>query len=264
VKYLPTPIRQTRSSRRFTLERLECSLILTYGVTNVFLEHLSGWGKAWTAQDLEHVAISVLFIGGGLVSCPHWLGGVFRNILTSVQCGLMIEYHGYGKLTRHEPNAPDASYPTAEKQPSTSAISINPINPLIIFLLGKILAGHGQDTGQSTMMHSWVGNLLAGAAAARILTYLLMYLAPPSSNASARAPSESVTSFCLMTAGLLLMASNSDTVDAMIRYKVNAMMVATMAMSTTAASMAWFMALFAMGQWARGTKARSRADVGVQ
>jgi hypothetical protein len=227
------------------MERLECSLILLYGISNVFLEHLSGWGKAWTAQDLEHVAISVLFIGGGL-------------------CGLMIEYQGYGKLTRQEPNEPHASYPAAEKQISTTAISINPINPLIIFLLGKILAGHGQDTGQSTMMHSWVGNLLAGAAAARILTYLLMYLAPSSSNSSARAPSESVTSFCLMTAGLMLMASNSDTVDAMIRYKVNAMMVATMAMSTTAASMAWFMALFAVGQWARRTSGRSRSGAGVQ
>jgi hypothetical protein len=49
------------------MEGLECSLIFIYGITNVFLEHLSGWGDAWTAQDLEHVAISLLFIGGGLV-----------------------------------------------------------------------------------------------------------------------------------------------------------------------------------------------------
>ena len=49
------------------MEGLECLLIFIYGITNVFLEHLSGWGEAWTAQDLEHVAISLLFIGGGLV-----------------------------------------------------------------------------------------------------------------------------------------------------------------------------------------------------
>lgn len=34
----------------------------------MFLEHLSAWGEAWIAQDFEHVAISLLFIGGGLVS----------------------------------------------------------------------------------------------------------------------------------------------------------------------------------------------------
>jgi hypothetical protein len=35
---------------------------------NVFMEHLAAWGDAWTAQDLEHVSISVMFFGGGLVS----------------------------------------------------------------------------------------------------------------------------------------------------------------------------------------------------
>lgn len=59
------------------MERLESSLIFFYGITNVFLEHLSAWGGAWTAQDFEHVAISVLFISGGLVSLsPLSLRGV--------------------------------------------------------------------------------------------------------------------------------------------------------------------------------------------
>ena len=48
-------------------EFVESFVIFLYGVTNVFLEHLSGWGGEWTARDLEHVSISVLFFGGGLV-----------------------------------------------------------------------------------------------------------------------------------------------------------------------------------------------------
>lgn len=53
-------------------EFVESSVIFAYGVTNVFLEHLSGWGGAWTASDLEHVSIAVMFFGGGLVSVlPH-------------------------------------------------------------------------------------------------------------------------------------------------------------------------------------------------
>jgi hypothetical protein len=55
-------------SRAVTGEFVESALIFTYGSTNVFLEHLGGWVKAWTAQDLEHVSISVMFFGAGLVS----------------------------------------------------------------------------------------------------------------------------------------------------------------------------------------------------
>jgi hypothetical protein len=49
-------------------EFVESFVIWLYGCTNVFLEHLAAWGDAWTAQDLEHVSISVMFFGGGLVS----------------------------------------------------------------------------------------------------------------------------------------------------------------------------------------------------
>lgn len=49
-------------------EFTESFVIFLYGASNVFLEHLAAWGEAWTAQDLEHVSISVMFFGGGLVS----------------------------------------------------------------------------------------------------------------------------------------------------------------------------------------------------
>ena len=48
-------------------EFVESFVIWLYGTTNVFLEHLAAWGGAWTAQDLEHVSISIMFFGGGLV-----------------------------------------------------------------------------------------------------------------------------------------------------------------------------------------------------
>lgn len=49
-------------------EFVESALILFYGSTNIFMEHFSSWGGGWSAQDLEHVSITILFIGGGLVS----------------------------------------------------------------------------------------------------------------------------------------------------------------------------------------------------
>jgi hypothetical protein len=60
--------RQVGQKWRPSAEFVESALIFTYGSTNIFLEHLGGWGGAWTATDMEHISITVLFIGGGLVS----------------------------------------------------------------------------------------------------------------------------------------------------------------------------------------------------
>jgi hypothetical protein len=49
-------------------EMVESFFIFLYGFTNVWMEHMAAWGDAWTAQDLEHVSISIMFLGGGLVS----------------------------------------------------------------------------------------------------------------------------------------------------------------------------------------------------
>ena len=51
-----------------TAEFTESFLIFLYGSTNVFLEHLAAWGETWAPRDLEHVSISIMFFGGGLVS----------------------------------------------------------------------------------------------------------------------------------------------------------------------------------------------------
>jgi hypothetical protein len=36
------------------------------------MEHLNAWGSEWSPQDLEHLAITFLFIGGGLVGQSLW------------------------------------------------------------------------------------------------------------------------------------------------------------------------------------------------
>ena len=54
-------------------EFVESFVIFLYGITNVFLEHLSSWGGAWSATDLEHVSISVMFFGGGLVRLKSFM-----------------------------------------------------------------------------------------------------------------------------------------------------------------------------------------------
>lgn len=55
------------SKRTPSAEFVESFLIFLYGATNIFLEHLAAWGKEWSAVDLEHISLTVLFIGGGVV-----------------------------------------------------------------------------------------------------------------------------------------------------------------------------------------------------
>jgi hypothetical protein len=48
-------------------EFVESAVICLYGASNFFLEHLSNPRGAWSSSDLEHVSITVMFFGGGLV-----------------------------------------------------------------------------------------------------------------------------------------------------------------------------------------------------
>ncbi|RFU33044.1 hypothetical protein B7463_g3278, partial [Scytalidium lignicola] len=207
-----------REHNPLSMETIECSLIFLYGITNVFLEHLTAWGQAWSPMDLEHVGVSLLFIGGGL-------------------CGLMVESKALRGTEAHDMhlNNDGVSKPTHVR----SRIRINPIPAMIIFLLGLIISGHHQTSKESTMMHNQVGNFLAGASGARCITYLFLHISPPISVSPSRPPSELVCSFCLMCGGVILMASNKDTVQAMIDNHIPAMFVATVTMGTTAIIMAW-------------------------
>lgn len=66
----PESVVSSRKARVPSAEFVESFVIFLYGSTNVFLEHLAAWGAAWSAQDLEHVSITIMFFGGGLVSFP--------------------------------------------------------------------------------------------------------------------------------------------------------------------------------------------------
>ena len=70
----PAAVVGRRKASAPTMEFVESFLIFLYGATNVFLEHLGSTDGIWSAQDLEHVSISVMFFGSGLVSWPDLLG----------------------------------------------------------------------------------------------------------------------------------------------------------------------------------------------
>ncbi|KAL4990342.1 hypothetical protein BDW68DRAFT_154554 [Aspergillus falconensis] len=217
-------------------EFTESAVIFSYGVSNIFLEHLGGWGKAWTATDLEHVSIAVLFFGGGL-------------------CGMLFESKRVKSWLNNTilraPSHPEArDTADAWNAPDTQEVSLNPMPALIILLLGMMMGGHHQTSMVSSMVHKSWGNMLIGFALARGVTYVLMYLKPPTSYLPSRPPTEIVASFCLVSGGLIFMLSTRNVVEALEYYELDAMFATSIALGLTAFIMAWEIVLIAIKAWA--------------
>ncbi|RDW67894.1 integral membrane protein-3 [Coleophoma cylindrospora] len=236
---------KAQKANRPSAEFVESFLIFFYGSTNVFLEHLAAWGKEWSPQDLEHLSITIMFIGGGL-------------------CGMLIESHGIRDLL----NATVSQSPSPAhlqfsednavlEQPKSYRVSMNPLPALIVLLLGLMMSSHHQHSMISTMVHKQWGNLLVGAAFARALTYVIFYLAPPTSIFPGRPPSELITAFCLMAGGTIFMTSAKDTVSIIETNNLDAMFIFTVTMGVITFLMAWIVLVIAIKGWAVRKERRS-------
>ena len=232
----PVGIISPRKARIPSAEFVESFVIFLYGASNMWLEHLAAWGQAWSAQDFEHVSISIMFFGGGL-------------------CGMLVEskrIRNFLNTTVLSFAAPQGSQSTVEHlgPPKTYSFSMNPFPGLIILLLGLMMSSHHQASMVATMVHKQWGTLFVGFALARAVTYILIYLSPPSSYLPSRPPSELISSFCLISGGLIFMASNKDTVAAMEHYNLHAMFPFTVTMGFTSFLMAWVIIVLAIKGWA--------------
>lgn len=235
----PKEVVGRRKASMPSAEFTESFVIWLYGVTNVFLEHLAAWGSEWTAQDLEHVSISIMFFGGGL------LGMIvestkMRDLLNSA-------------VISSQSNAHDEGW----QPPRQYRFSMNPLPALIIMLLGKMMSSHHQDSMVSTMIHGQWGSMFMGFALARGLTYITLYISPPSSFLPSRPPTEIITSFCLISGGITFMLSNKDTVAVLEGYNLDAMFTFTVTMGLTALLMAWTTVLIAIKGWASRNESRN-------
>lgn len=236
------PSRDVVGRRKASLpsaEFTESFVIWLYGCTNVFLEHLAAWGDEWTAQDLEHVSISVLFFGGGLL-------------------GMIIESSKMRDLLNSAVTTSSHVANETWQPPRQYNFSMNPMPALIILLLGKMMSSHHQASMLSTMLHSQWGSMFMGFALARCLTYIVMYIAPPTSYLPSRPPTEIITAFCLVAGGITFIVSNKDTVAALEAYDLDAMFTFTVTMGLTALLLAWTTVVLAIKGWAARVEGRSQ------
>ncbi|KAK1999635.1 hypothetical protein LX36DRAFT_655242 [Colletotrichum falcatum] len=225
---------------RPSAEFVESALIFVYGSTNIFLEHLGNWGGGYSAQDLEHISITVLFIGGGLVGMLIESSRIRDFLNTTVVNAAVV--------------TPERTYDDEEREtlqpPKQYEFSINPIPALVILLLGIMMSSHTQHSMVSSMVHKQWGNLLMGASFARGFTYVIMYLKPPQSVLPSRPPTELLAAFGLISGGIIFMASASDTIEGMEHYNLDAMFMYTVTMGLVGLLMAWEITVLAIKGWA--------------
>ncbi|KIW61419.1 hypothetical protein PV05_01541 [Exophiala xenobiotica] len=219
-------------------EFVESFVIWLYGSTNVFLEHLAAWGHQWTAQDLEHVSISIMFFGGGLLGMLVESKRVRRCLNTVVD----------NMPARTE--VPPSEALELRSPPKQYGTSLNPMPALIILLLGLMMSSHHQDSMTSTTVHKQWGNLLGGFAVARLVTYVIIYISPPSSVYPSRPPTELISAFCLISGGLVFMASTRDIIHFMEGADLMAMFVFTVVMGFTAFIMSYEVFVLCLKGWA--------------
>ncbi|KAJ5138329.1 uncharacterized protein N7515_003177 [Penicillium bovifimosum] len=224
-------------------EATESFVIFLYGASNVFLEHLASAGGAWSATDLEHVSITILFFGGGMA------GMLFES--TRIRDWLN------STILQSPAHHSDEVW----QRPETQDVSLNPMPALVIMLLGMMMGSHHQTSMTSTMVHKQWGNMLVGFALARGLTYVLLFLRPPTSYLPARPPTEIVAAFCLISGGLIFMLSTRNVIEAMEYYEVDAMFTFTVGLGLSAFIMAYEILTIAIKAWAVKRAQRARPNL---
>lgn len=255
------PLVSEWQSRVPSAEFTESFVIWLYGASNVWLEHLNNWGQGWSPQDFEHVSITLLFFGGGLFGMlieSSWA----RNMMnTTVEVQKSQEGEDVASGARFSGSSEAAFEPDQQwAHPATYKHPMNPMPALVIMLLGIMMSSHHQNSMVSTMMHAQWGSLFTGFALARAVTYILMYVRPPTSHFPSRPPSELVASFCLIGGGIMFMNSAHDSVSTIEANGLDAMTIFTITMGLTGCIMAWEVVCFAIKGWATRKEKRLAGD----
>lgn len=211
-----------------TMESIESGLILLYGSTNVFLEHLAGAGGPWTAKDLQHVSIAFMYIGTGL-------------------CGVLIEiqlnkwrFEKCKELFKNQIEVGEENEIVA----ASPGYSPNPFPTLTIFWTGILMSQHAQASNLSTKVHTQWGLLFSYGSFFRLLTYLICYVKPTNNQKPMRPISELITSFCLICGGIIFMESTDQVIEAMEYRGFTSLFTCNISVGLSMLLMAWLMILY--------------------
>lgn len=214
-----------------SFEMMESSLILFYGCTNIFLEHLNSPAGVWSAKDLQHASIAFMYIGTGL-------------------CGVLTELKlsNWRKALFYK-NVPQDLLPVEKKDLCvTPGFSPNPFPVFTIFWTGLLMSKHAQASSLSTEIHVQWGSLLTYGSFFRVFTFLLLTFTPVKNQnlfLPGKPLTELVTSFCLLCGGFVFMQSTDQVIEALAYRGFTPMFTINVSVGLISLLMAWIMVIFA-------------------
>ncbi|KIY73747.1 hypothetical protein CYLTODRAFT_416776 [Cylindrobasidium torrendii FP15055 ss-10] len=209
-----------------TAEFVEALVITLYGCTNTWLERLGALpGSPYTTKQIQHIGIAVMF----------WFAGLIGMALESKRLRRWVSTMTVASL----PASVDRNSEAVAEPPSYRG-SFNPFPALVIGVTGTAMAAHFQPYRFQVEIHMLWGNLLAGFAVLRFLTYFFLWLNPPRSLLPSRPPTEALASFCLAAGGMAFMLSTEEvTIAAMRRGRDDSMMFANVTVAITCLAFCW-------------------------
>lgn len=198
-------------------EWVECLVIFLYGASNTWMERFSAKaGDPYTVKQVQHISIAIMF----------WFAGALGLMLETRWIRDLLSY----PVAATHPSARDAvdtaadggsrhdnAVVAAQTPPPSYSGSFNPFPALCVGVTGIAMAAHHQDYVYEVQIHMLWGNLLAGFAMLRFLTYFFLWLRPPTSVLPSRPPTEALASFCLTCGGLVFMISSEEVSFAAMR-----------------------------------------------
>jgi hypothetical protein len=192
-----------RASPYPTAEMIECSVMFTYGITNTWLERMgANPGDPYTTRQIQHISIAVMY----------WFGGLIGMALESKRVRRLITFSAYRPGSRALLNLSEMS----EKgglglgEPATYTGSFNPIPALVIGITGAAMAAHHQTYLFAVQVHELWGNMLLSFSVLRCMTYIFLWLRPPTAERSVlptRPPTEALGALFLACGGLVFISS---------------------------------------------------------
>ena len=198
-------------------------------------------GTPFSTKEIQHISIAVMFWFAGLV-------------------GMGIE----SKTIRRWLAIPAASLSSDVQGPASPPSyrgSFNPFPALVIGVTGLAMAAHAQVYLFQVQIHSLWGQLLAGFALLRCLTYFFLWLSPPSSILPSRPPTEALASFFLACGGLVFQLSTEEiSIAAMRRKHDDVMMFLNLSVAVTCLAFCWVLIIVTLKAWLRLKATKTRVQ----
>ena len=231
------------------MEMIESSLILFYGSTNIFLEHLANAGGEWSPKDLQHASIAFIFIGCGLcgviteIKLQDWR---YEQAMANME---KYQYQGEEQNQQELQSNTNNSNTIIKASPGFSP---NPFPIVTIYWTGILMSKHQQASSLSTEVHVQWGNMFVLGCAFRFITYLMLMLnakVPKDLLRPSRPFTELVVSFSLLCGGLIFMELTDPVILSFEYYGLTSMFTLNISLGFTTLFMGWQMLLFAFKDW---------------